>query len=148
MSKARTASLGIFLLLAVSAGAKPAPIGTVSSCTAATIHGASLVPGSTIFSGDEIDVGPGGSAWIAAPGGTQVQVFENSAVSFTSNEKSIEVTVTRGLVRTNSANIVVRTLPSVVGLQPHSAPAVHSQRHDCVVSKSTTRSTPCHDDSD
>jgi len=148
MSKGRAACLGIFLLLAVSVGAKPTPIGTVSSCTAATIHGTSLVPGSTIYSGDAIDVGPGGSAWIAVPGGAQVQVFENSVVSFTSNEKSIEVTVTHGLVRTNSANIVVRTMPLVAVTHLQSAPAIHSQRKDCAVSKSTKRSTPCHDDSD
>jgi hypothetical protein len=148
MSKGKAPCLGIFLLLAVSVGAKPTPIGTVTSCTAATIHGTSLVPGSTIFSGDAIDVGPGGSAWIAAPGGAQVRVFENSAVSFTSNENSIEVIVTRGVARTNSANIVIRTLPSVAGLPPRSAPAVYSQRKDCAVSKSAKRSTPCHDDSD
>ena len=148
MSKRSAACLCIFLLLAVSVRAKPVPIGTVSSCKAASVHGTSLVPGSTIFSGDAIDVGPGGSAWIAVPGGDQVRVFENSAVIFTSNEKSIEVTVTRGLARSNSTNIVVRTLPSGAGLPPLSAPAIQSQRKDCAVSKSTKHSTPCHDDSD
>lgn len=150
MSKGKADCLGIFLLLAISVAAKPTPIGTVSSCTAATIHGTSLVPGSTIFSGDAMDVDPGGSAWIAASGGAQVQVFENSTVSFSANGKSIDVTVTRGLASSNSANIVVRTLPSVVGLHPKgasTAPPLQKQE-DCVVSKSTKRNTPCHDDSD
>jgi hypothetical protein len=148
MSKGSAAFLGIFLLLAVSVGARPTPIGTVTSCTAATIHGTTLIPGATIFSGDAIDLGSGGSAWIAAPGGAQVQVFENSAVTFTSDENSIEVIVTRGVARTNSANIVIRALPSVAGLPPRSAPAAHSQQKDCAVSKSTKGSAPCHDDSD
>ncbi len=77
-----------------------------------------------------------------------MQVFENSAASFTSNDKSVEVTVTYGLATTNSANIVVRTLLPVAGQHPLSAPAIHSQRRDCAVSKSTRHSTPCYDDSD
>ena len=94
------------------------------------------------------EVGPGVSAWISGACGTQIHVFENSSVSFTANEKSIDVTVTRGLARSNSANIVVHTLPSVVGLPRRGAPAIHSQQRDCTVSKSTKRTTPCHDDSD
>ena len=82
MSKWGAMRLGIFALVAVSMSAKPVPIGTISSCSAATIQGISLVPGTTIFSGDTIEAGHGGSVWIAASGGAQVEVFENSSVRF------------------------------------------------------------------
>ena len=66
----RRAALIILILLVLNgARAKPVPIGTVSSCKGAAIHGAALFPGTTIFSGDKIDVSAQGNAWIAMQGG-------------------------------------------------------------------------------
>jgi hypothetical protein len=147
MHKKMPASLTVIFLIAASVRARPVPIGTVTICVVASIDGTELVPGSTIFSDDTIDVGPGGSAWIAARGGAQIRVFENSTVRFASNENSIQVTVGRGLAKANSQNIVVRTLPPAEGLHPVSAEARRTQK-DCEISKASTKNKACTDSVD
>ncbi len=59
-------SLG--LLLAFPAGASPNIVGNVSSNQSATVRGTDLTTGSTILSGDTIDVGARGSAQIMLVG--------------------------------------------------------------------------------
>ena len=81
------------LLFGVSVWAKPTPIGTVSISQAATVRGVNLAPGVTIFSGDKIEVGPQGGAWIALSGGGQVHIFQNSSVRLTKTADSIELTI-------------------------------------------------------
>ena len=71
-------ALLLVLLLAFPAWGDPNIVGSVASSQSATVRGTNLTPGSTIFSGDTIEVGAHGSAWITLPGGAQVQVAENS----------------------------------------------------------------------
>src|ERR1700676_961296 len=106
----KTIAVALVLFLSTAVTAKSIPIGTVSSCKAAAIHGTNLVPGTTIFSGDTINVGAQGSAWIAFQGGGQVQVFENSTVLLTKSPDSIQVTVDRGQALTHSKGVVINSL--------------------------------------
>jgi hypothetical protein len=89
-------ALVIVLFAAVSASSKPAVVGSVMSSQAATVRDANLKAGFTIFSGDTIEVGPGGSAWIALPNGGQVQVAADSQVRLTKTADAIELTINRG----------------------------------------------------
>src|ERR1700674_28277 len=133
----KAAAITVVLLLSAVVKAKSVPIGTVSSCKVAAIHGTNLVPGTTIFSGDTIDVGAQGSAWIALQGGGQVQVFENSTVLLTKSPNSIQVTVDRGQALTKSKGVVINSLsPEVDRSQKSAGPDwdKHKDR-DCEVSK-------------
>ena len=84
------------LLLAFPLWGRPKPIGHVASCHAATVRGASLTPGSTVFSGDSIEVADQGEASVALAGGSQVHLGENSRVCFTKTAEAVRVTVERG----------------------------------------------------
>jgi len=86
----------LFLFAAVSAAAKPVVVGSVISSRASAVRGATLRPGFTIFSGDTIEVGPGGSAWIALPNDGQVRVSADSQVRLAKSTDSIELTIIRG----------------------------------------------------
>ncbi len=89
-------ALLLVLLLAFPAWGDPNVVGSVASSEAATVRGTNLTPGSTIFSGDTIEVGAWGSAWITLTGGAQVQVAENSQVRLMKTTASIQLTVDRG----------------------------------------------------
>ncbi len=84
------------LLLALPAWGEPNVVGNVVSSRSASVRGASLTPGSTILSGDTIDVGPQGRAWITLARGAQVYVSENSLVSLAKTPDEIQLTVHRG----------------------------------------------------
>src|SRR5947209_8525540 len=125
--------IALVLLFSAIARAKSIPIGIVSSCKAAAIRGANLVPGATIFSGDTIDVGAQGNVWIAVQGGGQVQVFENSTVLLTKSLDSIRVTVDRGQAKTSSKGVVInRASPEFYGSQTGSKVDLEKLRErDC-----------------
>ncbi len=84
------------LLLAFPVWGDPNIVGSVASSHSAMVRGTNLTPGSTIFSGDTIEVAARGSAWITLSGGAQVQVAENSQVRLTKETESIQLTVDRG----------------------------------------------------
>lgn len=96
-------ALILFLILAVPAWANPIVVGSVSRSQAATVRGAELTPGHTIFSDDTIVVGMHGSAWIALTGGAQVQLGENSQVSLTKTTDRVQLTIDRGLASFRTA---------------------------------------------
>jgi hypothetical protein len=140
----------LILLLSALAGAKPVPIGTVTSCNGAAIHGTNLVPGSTIYSGDTIDVGAQGSAWISVPGGGQVQVFENTTIHLTKGSDSIQLTVDRGRAQTNSKGVVIHESSEADG-HFQGGKITDERKHNdgnCEVSKDTRKNRPCRDATD
>jgi hypothetical protein len=150
MCTKRAAVVALVLLLSVVVGAKPVPLGTVSSCNLASIHGTNLVPGTTIFNGDTIDVGAQGHVWLAVQGGGQVQVFENSTVRLTKSSDSIQLTVDRGRAQTNSKRVVISRESAVGGLfleRARSDQNRHEDR-DCAVSKDARKHRTCRDDTD
>lgn len=101
-----------FLLAAVSVSAKQAVVGSVLSSQGATVNGANLKAGSTIFSGDTIQVGPKGSAVIALPNGGQVQVSSDSQVSLSKTADSIELSINKGHATANGqVSVVNHTSP-------------------------------------
>jgi hypothetical protein len=141
--------LTLIFLFSVAVAAAPVPIGIVSSCDGASIGRTTLVSGTTIFSGDKIDVGAGGKVFVAVSGGGQVQVFENSTVQLTKSPDSIQVTVDRGDAQESGKGIVVirgTTTPGgdpLVGIQ-----ADPNASTDCSVSKHTRRKKHCKDGND
>ena len=76
----------LIAILAVPAAASPtknspavsSPIGTFSYSDSANVGGAGALAGTTVFSGDLIEVGPRGSAGILLNGGMQVRVSSAS----------------------------------------------------------------------
>jgi len=85
------------LVLAFPAWASPNIVGNVSSSESATVRGTNLTPGSTVLSGDAIDVGARGSAQIMLVGGAQLRMLEDSQVRVTRTAKVIQVSVQRGV---------------------------------------------------
>lgn len=83
-------------VLASPAWGDPNVVGNVSTSKAATVRGTTLRPGSTIFSGDTIEVGPQGGARITLTGGGQVQVAANSQVRLTKLTDRIQLIIDRG----------------------------------------------------
>jgi hypothetical protein len=73
-------------------------IGNVASSQAATLRGSALTPGSTILSGDTIQVNAKGTAWIAVTGGSQIQLAENSEMRLGKSQERVEFELGRGRV--------------------------------------------------
>lgn len=88
----------LVVLLAFPAWSNPGIVGTASASKAATVRGAALQPGSTLFSGDTIDVGPQGGAWIALEGGSGMQVAANSQVHLATAGDATQFEIGRGRV--------------------------------------------------
>ncbi len=86
------------LLLAYPGWATPnaTAIGNVTDSTSASVRGSNLTPGSTLFAGDAVEVGPNGSAMIALRGGSQLHMGQNSQVRLAKAADRIQVIVDRG----------------------------------------------------
>ncbi len=97
MPTKRVLAVILLLLLAFPAWGGPSVVGSVASSQSATVRGNRLAPGSTIHSGDTIEVGAQGSAWIALLGGAQVQLGEKSQARLTKTTEKMQLTIDRGL---------------------------------------------------
>jgi|HubBroStandDraft_1064217.scaffolds.fasta_scaffold87823_1 hypothetical protein len=89
-------------LMAVPGWAGSAPtIGTVQGSNDAIMHGTSLVLGTTVYSGDEIQVGLHGNAWIALPKGGQVILSQSTMATLQRGSASdpILLVVDRGFAK-------------------------------------------------
>ena len=89
---ARQALAGLLIaLLAFPAWSSNLPIiGTVAASQSAQVRGNALAPGSTLFSGDVIQIGAEGSASIAGSNGLQIRLGPKSlARLFLENEKTL-----------------------------------------------------------
>lgn len=117
----------LIAMLAVPAAASPSagspavatPIGTFSFSDTTFIGGASALAGTTVFSGDIIEVGPRGSAGILLNGGMQVRVSADSRLRLKelSPVKKIELEMFGGAVRfrtTEAAPVLARLRDAVV----------------------------------
>jgi hypothetical protein len=96
MVATRAMAVVVIMLLAFPAFGDVNVVGNVTGSQSATVRGTGLVPGSTIFDGDTIEVGARGSARIAFAGGSQVQVSENSQVRLGRSGGKIQLTIDRG----------------------------------------------------
>jgi len=124
----------LIALLAVPATASPStgspvvavPIGTISQSDATNVGGAGALPGTTVFSGDTIEVGPRGSAWILMNGGRHVRVSSDSRIRMVepAGANRIEMEIFSGAARFRSgekAVMVARLADATVrakGTQP------------------------------
>jgi hypothetical protein len=92
------------MFLAAPIGATSAVVGTVQESNGALVRGMNLVPGTTVYNDDKIEVGAHGGALIALQGGAQVQLRENSEVRIlqASNSTNLQVVVARGMARFRS----------------------------------------------
>jgi ferric-dicitrate binding protein FerR (iron transport regulator) len=86
----------LIVTLAVPAWSTPAVVGTTAASQSATVRGNALLPGSTVFSGDTIQVGAGGTASIAVTGGTQVRVGPGSQVRLSREKEGTRIEIGRG----------------------------------------------------
>jgi hypothetical protein len=123
-------------LLAVPAAASPSPgtpavatpIGTFSFSDTTFIGGATALAGTTVFSGDYIEVGPRGSAGILLKGGMQVRVSSDSRLRLKeiSPANQIELEMLRGAVRfrTSQASPVLARLADAVVRAKGANPAI------------------------
>lgn len=153
ISRQAVAAIAAILSLAIAAAANPKIVGSVLRSQAATVRGISLRAGSTIFSGDTIQVGPHGSARIALPDGAEVQVFENSEVRLTKTSVSIQLTIDRGQAWAGGEmDVLNQVLPNPGGngaLVQNAKPDNDDKDDDCDVSpfrRHHRHHRDCHDD--
>jgi hypothetical protein len=84
----------VFPLRAGSSSTKA--LGAIANSRAATARGTNAVPGSSIFNGDTVAVGPGGAAWLLLVGGGQAHLGQNSRVRLTQAGNAIQIEVLTG----------------------------------------------------
>ncbi len=92
----------LFLLLLGVVGAAPvfagsAAIGTVAGSLNATVSGQSLLPNSTIFSGDHLQV-QNGAAVIAFANGSRMALGQNTVAQFLRDQNGVDVELASGNV--------------------------------------------------
>jgi hypothetical protein len=92
-------------LLAVPSWASTPVVGTVQDSNSAAVRGTPLVPGTTVFSEDKIEVGANGRALIGFPGGAQLQLQASSEVTILRADKTdrLQVEIGRGVARFRSS---------------------------------------------
>ena len=113
----------LIALLAIPAAASPStgspavaiPIGTISQSDSAVIGSADAPAGTTVFSGDLIEVRSRGSAWVLLNGGMQVRVSSEGRIRLTelaggANRVEMEILNGAARFRTGEAAPVVARL--------------------------------------
>jgi hypothetical protein len=88
----------IVVLLACPAFSSPGVVGTAANSQGARVRGVELVPGTTIFSGDTIDVGEQGRARITLAGGGMMRLDANTQIRLTRTAEKIEFELTMGRI--------------------------------------------------
>lgn len=94
--------ISLFLLVLAIVGAAPifagsAAIGTVAGSLNATIGGQAVLPNSTIFSGDQLQV-QDGAAVIALTNGSRMSLGQNTEAQFLKGEGGVSVELAKGNV--------------------------------------------------
>lgn len=124
-------------LLAIPAAASPSktstavaiPIGTFSHSDSTNVSGAGALAGTTVFSGDMIEVGPRGAAGILLNSGMQVRVSSASRLRLKelgSSAKHVELEIFSGAARfrTSETSLVVARLADATVRAKGAKPAV------------------------
>ena len=86
----------LIAILAIPASPTSSIVGTTAASQSATVRGSALIPGSTIFSGDTIQVGTNGTVSIAVTGGAQVRVGPGSQVRLSREKEKTRLEIGRG----------------------------------------------------
>lgn len=132
----RVLAIALSALLVIPAAASPShpsspaiPIGVFSYAEATNIGGAGALAGTTLFSGDFVDVGARGSAWVLLKNGMQVRVSSGSRTRLTElpgNAKHVEMELLAGAARfrTTETSQVVARLADATARAKGAKPAV------------------------
>jgi hypothetical protein len=102
MELRKALSVLVIGLMTVPAWALPSSaVGTVEGSAAATVRGAALVSGTTLYSGDTVEVGARGNALISLAQGAQLALSADSQASIQKNGASdpVRVVVERGFAK-------------------------------------------------
>jgi FecR protein. len=86
----------LVVLLAAPAWSNPAVVGVASGSEVARVRGAVLTPGTTIFSGDIVEVGARGRTRLTLSSGGHVVVGENSSLQLAQDENRVVFELLRG----------------------------------------------------
>lgn len=89
-------ALSIIGLTASVAFGSPAAIGSVVGSKNATLDGMELLPRSTVFTGDSLNVRNGGVAMVALDQGNRMVLGRGTEASFTRDAQGVMVSMTRG----------------------------------------------------
>src|SRR5579864_8307246 len=105
MISRRVLALSLCTLLAGPLWAGTGIVGTVQVSRLATLRGANLVAGTTVWDGDSISVASEGNAWVSVPGGSAILVGQNSEIQFRkTSENAVEFEIESGQVRFRSSD--------------------------------------------
>jgi hypothetical protein len=96
MAVRRIVACVLVVLLACPAFSNPSVVGTTANSQGARVRGVDLVPGTTIFSGDVIDVGEKGGARIDLAAGGMMRLDQNTQIRMSGAPEKIEFELTRG----------------------------------------------------
>jgi hypothetical protein len=99
-------ALALFLtaFLASPLWANTAIVGTVQNSNLATLGGANLAAGTTLYDGDTVSVAPRGDAWIDVPGGAAILVGQNSEIQLRkSSSGGVEFEIEAGTAKFRSS---------------------------------------------
>ena len=86
----------LMVLLAAPVWSNPAVIGVAAGSEVARVRGAVLTPGTTVFSGDIVEVGARGRTRLTLSAGGHVVVGENSSLQVAQDENRIVFELLRG----------------------------------------------------
>lgn len=89
-------AVAVALLMAFPAWTNPVVVGSTLGSQQARVRGAELAPGTTIFSGDVIEVGPKGQASLSLAGGAQVDVAAESKLRLSKDASRVVLELGRG----------------------------------------------------
>ncbi|HEV2424586.1 MAG TPA: hypothetical protein VGZ29_07150 [Terriglobia bacterium] len=107
--------IATFQLPAAHAGqlqTKP-PLGQIVRSSSATLGGTAIPAGGTIVSGDIMSIAAGGGALVEFPGGNQIDLGENTIVTFSGTPDHVVATVDHGNVTVRApaaGGVVVETV--------------------------------------
>jgi hypothetical protein len=92
-------------LMALPGYGNPAAVGIVQGSNDATLRGTNLIPGTTVYSGDVVQVGENGNAQIALGGNSQLVLAQNSMAELrhSSAKEPIQIDVQNGFARFRSS---------------------------------------------
>ncbi len=89
-------AVAVALLLAFPAWTDPTVVGSTIGSQQAHVRGAALTPGTTIFSGDVIEVSSNGQASLSLTGGAQVDIAAESQLRVTKDSHRVVLELGRG----------------------------------------------------
>jgi hypothetical protein len=97
------ASVLVGLLAAPAWAATNPVVGTAGPSQAATLRGAGLLPGTTLFSGDTVDVGARGGAALSFGRGSMVRLSEETTLRLEKGDNRVAFELLRGRVAFRSS---------------------------------------------